>query len=154
MTLSVEIPAGVEDGTRMRLAGKGEAGARGAPPGDLYIFLSVKPHGFFSRDGADLFCRVPISMVAAALGTEIKVPTLDGREAVIKVPEGTQSGKQFRQRAKGMPVLRSKEVATSMCRFWWKHRRTSPAASANCCRNSKKIRRTRPRRNRADSSAA
>jgi molecular chaperone DnaJ len=110
ITLSVEIPAGVEDGTRMRLSGKGEAGARGAPPGDLYIFLSVKPHGFFSRDGADLFCRVPISMVAAALGTDIKVPTLDGREAVIKVPEGTQSGKQFRQRAKGMPVLRSKEM--------------------------------------------
>ncbi|MCA3633798.1 MAG: molecular chaperone DnaJ [Methylobacterium sp.] len=110
VTLAVEIPAGVEDGTRMRLAGKGEAGARGAPPGDLYIFLSVKPHGFFSRDGADLFCRAPISMVAAALGTEIKVPTLDGREAVIKVPEGTQSGKQFRQRAKGMPVLRSKEM--------------------------------------------
>ncbi|MFY8156935.1 MAG: molecular chaperone DnaJ, partial [Rhabdaerophilum sp.] len=110
VTLAVEIPAGVEDGTRMRLAGKGEAGARGAPPGDLYIFLSVKPHGFFSRDGADLFCRAPISMVAAALGTEIRVPTLDGREAVIKVPEGTQSGKQFRQRATGMPVLRSKEV--------------------------------------------
>jgi molecular chaperone DnaJ len=110
VTLSIEIPAGVEDGTRMRLAGKGEAGARGAPSGDLYVFLSVKPHGFYSRDGADLFCRVPISMVAAALGTEISVPTLDGQKVSIKVPEGTQSGKQFRQRAKGMPVLRSKDV--------------------------------------------
>ncbi|CAN1485761.1 DnaJ DnaJ-class molecular chaperone with C-terminal Zn finger domain [Rhabdaerophilaceae bacterium] len=109
-TLSVEIPAGVEDGTRMRLSGKGEAGARGAPAGDLYIFLSVKAHGFFSRDGADLFCRVPISMVSAAIGTEITVPTLDGKDTKVRVPEGTQSGKQFRQRAKGMPVLRSKEV--------------------------------------------
>lgn len=109
-TLSVNVPAGVEDGTRIRLAGEGEAGARGSPSGDLYIFLSVKPHGFYSRDGADLFCRVPISMVAAALGTDIKVPTLDGKEAAIKVPEGTQSGKQFRIRGKGMPVLRSREV--------------------------------------------
>jgi len=109
-TLSVNVPAGVEDGTRIRLAGEGEAGGRGAPSGDLYIFLSVKPHGFYSRDGADLFCRVPISMVAAALGTEIKVPTLDGKEAAIKVPEGTQSGKQFRVRAKGMPILRSRET--------------------------------------------
>jgi molecular chaperone DnaJ len=109
-TLSVNVPAGVEDGTRIRLAGEGEAGMRGAPAGDLYIFLGVKPHGFYSRDGADLFCRVPISMVAAALGTEIKVPTLDGKEALVKIPEGTQSGKQFRLRGKGMPVLRSREV--------------------------------------------
>jgi molecular chaperone DnaJ len=109
-TLSVNVPAGVEDGTRIRLAGEGEAGMRGAPSGDLYIFLGIKPHGFYSRDGADLFCRVPISMVAAALGTEIAVPTLDGTEAKIKVPEGTQSGKQFRVRGRGMPVLRSKEV--------------------------------------------
>ncbi|WP_284179411.1 molecular chaperone DnaJ [Rhabdaerophilum sp. SD176] len=109
-TLSVNVPAGVEDGTRIRLAGEGEAGMRGAPSGDLYIFLSVKPHGFYSRDGADLFCRVPISMVAAALGTEVAVPTLDGSEARIRVPEGTQSGKQFRLRNKGMPILRSKEM--------------------------------------------
>lgn len=109
-TLSVNVPAGVEDGTRIRLAGEGEAGMRGAPSGDLYIFLGVKPHGFYSRDGADLFCRVPISMVAAALGTEVKVPTLDGKEAAIKVPEGTQSGKQFRLRGRGMPILRSKDV--------------------------------------------
>ncbi|MCZ8375446.1 MAG: molecular chaperone DnaJ [Beijerinckiaceae bacterium] len=109
-TLSVNVPAGVEDGTRIRLAGEGEAGMRGAPSGDLYIFLSVKPHGFYSRDGADLFCRVPISMVAAALGTEVAVPTLDGSEARIRIPEGTQSGKQFRLRNKGMPILRSKEM--------------------------------------------
>ena len=109
-TLSVNVPPGVEDGTRIRLAGEGEAGMRGAPSGDLYIFLGVKPHAFYSRDGADLFCRVPISMVAAALGTEVKVPTLDGKEAAIKVPEGTQSGKQFRLRGKGMPVLRSKDT--------------------------------------------
>ena len=89
--------------------GEGEAGLRGGPAGDLYVFLSVKPHKLFQRDGADLFARVPISMVAAALGTEISVPTLDGSEAKVKVPEGTQSGKQFRVKAKGMPVLRSKD---------------------------------------------
>ncbi len=108
--LSVNIPAGVEDGTRIRLANEGEAGARGGPSGDLYIFISLKPHAFYQRDGADLFCRVPISMVKAALGGEFKVPTLDGGEALIKVPEGTQSGKQFRLRGKGMPVLRSRDM--------------------------------------------
>lgn len=108
-TLQISIPAGVEDGTRIRLAGEGEAGARGGPSGDLYVFLSVKPHGLYQRDGADLFCRVPISMVAAALGTEISVPTLDGTEAKVKIPEGTQSGKQFRIKAKGMPVLRTRD---------------------------------------------
>jgi molecular chaperone DnaJ len=106
-TLSVNIPAGVEDGTRIRLAGEGEAGLRGGPTGDLYIFLSIKPHEFFQRDGADLFCRVPISMTAAALGGEIEVPTIDGKKARVAVPEGTQAGKQFRLRSKGMPVLRS-----------------------------------------------
>src|ERR671921_451624 len=109
-SLSVNIPAGVEEGTRIRLAGEGEAGLRGGPPGDLYIFLSIKPHQFFQRDGADLFCRVPISMVTAALGGEFTVPTLDGSEAKVKVPEATQSGKQFRLRGKGMPVLRSRDV--------------------------------------------
>ena len=109
-TLSVNVPAGVEDGTRIRLSGEGEAGVRGGPPGDLYIFLTVKPHPFFQRDGADLFCRVPISMVSAALGGDIEVPTVDGGRAKVKVPEGTQSGKQFHLRAKGMPVLRSREV--------------------------------------------
>lgn len=109
-TLSVNVPAGVEDGTRIRLAGEGEAGMNGAPAGDLYIFVSVKPHGMFQRDGADLFCRVPISMVTATLGGELSVPTLGGTEAKVRVPEGTQSGKQFRLRGKGMPVLRSKDV--------------------------------------------
>jgi molecular chaperone DnaJ len=108
--LSVNVPAGVEDGTRIRLAGEGEAGARGGPTGDLYIFVALKPHPFYQRDGADLFCRVPISMVQASLGGEFKVPTLDGGEALVKVPEGTQSGKQFRLRGKGMPVLRSRDV--------------------------------------------
>lgn len=108
-TLSINIPAGVEDGTRIRLSGEGEAGARGGPAGDLYVFLSVKPHGLFQRDGADLFARVPLSMVAAALGTEIEVPTLDGSKAGVKIPEGTQSGKQFRVKGKGMPILRSKD---------------------------------------------
>ena len=108
-TLSVNIPAGVEDGTRIRLAGEGEAGVRGGPAGDLYIFLSVKPHEFFQRDGADLFCRVPISMAAAALGGEIEVPTIDGKRARVQITEGTQTGKQFRLKGKGMPVLRSNQ---------------------------------------------
>ncbi len=109
-SLSVNVPTGVEDGTRIRLAGEGEAGNRGGPAGDLYIFLSLKPHQFFQRDGADLFCRVPISMVTASLGGELTVPTIDGSDAKVKVPEGTQSGKQFRLRGKGMPVLRSRDV--------------------------------------------
>ena len=108
--LSVNVPAGVEDGTRIRLAGEGEAGTRGGPAGDLYIFVSTKPHPFFQRDGADLFCRVPISMVQAALGDEVVVRTVDGGEAKVKIGEGTQSGKQFKVRGKGMPVLRSRDV--------------------------------------------
>jgi molecular chaperone DnaJ len=108
-TLSVNIPAGIEDGTRIRLAGEGEAGMRGGPPGDLYIFLAIKPHPFFQRDGADLYCRVPISMVQAALGGEIGVHTLDGGESKVKIPEGTQSGRQFKIRGKGMPVLRARD---------------------------------------------
>ena len=106
--LSVNIPAGVEDGTRIRLAGEGEAGMRGGPAGDLYIFLSIAPHEFFQRDGADVFCRVPISMVTAALGGQIDVPTVDGQMTRVKVPEGTETNKQFRLKGKGMPVLRSK----------------------------------------------
>jgi molecular chaperone DnaJ len=109
-TLSVNIPAGVEDGTRIRLAGEGEAGSRGGPAGDLYIFLSIGGHGFFQRDGADLHCRVPISMVTAALGGELKVPTIDGGETRVKIPEGTQSGRRFRLQSKGMPVLRTKQM--------------------------------------------
>ncbi|MCG8562404.1 MAG: molecular chaperone DnaJ [Hyphomicrobiales bacterium] len=109
-TLSVNIPAGVEDGTRIRLAGEGEAGMRGGPAGDLYIFLAIKPHEFFQRDGADIFCRVPISMATAALGGQIEVPTVEGGRTRVKVPEGTQTGRQFRLRGKGMPVLRSKTL--------------------------------------------
>ncbi|MEL6751029.1 MAG: DnaJ C-terminal domain-containing protein, partial [Pseudomonadota bacterium] len=106
-TLSVNIPEGVEDGTRIRLAGEGEAGLRGGPPGDLYIFLSIAPHDFFQRDGADLYCRVPISMTTAALGGSVEVPTLDNNMVRVKIPEGTESGQTFRLRSKGMPVLRS-----------------------------------------------
>jgi molecular chaperone DnaJ len=109
-TLSVNIPAGVEDGTRIRLAGEGEAGVRGGPSGDLYIFLSLAAHEFFQRDGADLHCRVPIAMVQAALGGEFEVPTIDGGKTRVKVPEGTQSGRRFRLHGKGMPVLRSRQV--------------------------------------------
>jgi molecular chaperone DnaJ len=109
-TLSVNIPAGVEDGTRIRLAGEGEAGVRGGPPGDLYIFLSLAAHEFFQRDGADLHSRVPISMVNAALGGEFEVPTIAGDMARVKVPAGTQTGRRFRLHGKGMPVLRSKQV--------------------------------------------
>jgi molecular chaperone DnaJ len=106
-TLNVRIPSGVEDGTRIRLAGEGEAGARGGPQGDLYVFLSVRRHSLFERDGADVYCRVPISMVQAALGGHVEVPTLDGKMARINIPAGTQSGHQFRLRGKGMPVVRS-----------------------------------------------
>src|SRR5579863_2713484 len=109
-TLSVNVPAGVEDGTRIRLTGEGEAGMRGGPPGDLYIFLTVKPHAFFQRDGADLYCRVPISFVQAALGGEFRAPSIDGSEAKVRIPEGTQSGKQMRLKGKGMPVLRSRDM--------------------------------------------
>ncbi|MCO6386934.1 molecular chaperone DnaJ [Aliihoeflea sp. 40Bstr573] len=108
--LSVNIPAGIEDGTRIRLAGEGEAGLRGGPSGDLYIFLSLKPHEFFQRDGADLYCKVPISMTTAALGGAFEVATLDGTQTRVKVPEGTQHGRQFRMKGKGMPVLRQNQV--------------------------------------------
>jgi molecular chaperone DnaJ len=109
-TLSVNIPAGVEDGTRIRLAGEGEAGVRGGPPGDLYIFLALESHQFFQRDGADLHCRVPISMVTAALGGSFDVPAIDGSKTKVKVPEGTQSGRRFRLHGKGMPVMRTKQM--------------------------------------------
>ena len=108
-TLSVNIPPGVEDGTRIRLAGEGEAGVRGGPPGDLYIFLSMAAHPFFQREGADLHCRVPVSMVTAAIGGEFEVPTIDGGKTRVKVPEGTQSGRHFRLQGKGMPVLRARQ---------------------------------------------
>ncbi|WP_375257866.1 molecular chaperone DnaJ [Citreimonas sp.] len=104
--LSVNIPAGVETGTRIRLAGEGEAGMRGGPPGDLYIFIEVKPHDIFTREGAELQCRVPVSMTVAALGGDIEVPTIDGGRSRVKIPAGSQSGRQMRLRGKGMPALR------------------------------------------------
>jgi molecular chaperone DnaJ len=105
-TLSVNIPAGVETGTRIRLSGEGEAGLRGGPPGDLYIFIEVREHALFQRDGHDLYCRVPISFATAALGGEVEVPTIDGGRSRVKVPAGSQTGKQMRLRGKGMPALR------------------------------------------------
>lgn len=109
-SLSVNIPPGVEDGTRIRLAGEGEAGVQGGPAGDLYIFLSLAAHKFFQRDGADLHCRVPVSMVTAAMGGEFEVPTIDTGKTKVKVPSGTQSGRRFRVAGKGMPVLRSRQT--------------------------------------------
>ncbi len=106
-SLSVNIPAGVETGTRIRLAGEGEAGMRGGPTGDLYIFIEVRDHDLFQRDGSDLFCHVPVSMASAALGGDIEVPTIDGGRSRVKVPGGSQSGRQMRLRGKGMPGLRS-----------------------------------------------
>ncbi len=106
-TLQVTVPAGVEDGTRIRLAGEGEAGLRGAPAGDLYIFLSVSPHPFFERDGANIFCQVPIPMTTAALGGSIEVPAIDGGRARVSISPGSQAGQQYRLKGKGMRVLRS-----------------------------------------------
>lgn len=105
-SLQVRIPEGVENGTRIRLAGEGEAGQRGGPPGDLYIFLEMAEHPLFERDGMDLFCRIPVPMTTAALGGEIEAPTIDGGKSRVKIPAGSQSGKQLRLRAKGMPQLR------------------------------------------------
>ena len=105
-SLSVNIPAGVETGTRIRLAGEGEAGMRGGPTGDLYILIEVTEHRLFQRDGTNLYCRVPVSMVDASLGGDIEVPTIDGGRSRVKIPEGSQSGRQMRLRGKGMPALR------------------------------------------------
>ncbi|HPE25543.1 molecular chaperone DnaJ [Albidovulum sp.] len=104
--LSVNIPAGVETGTRIRLAGEGEAGMRGGPSGDLYIFIEVREHALFQRDGTNLFCRIPVSIATAALGGEVEVPTIDGGRSRVRIPEGAQTGKQMRLRNKGMPALR------------------------------------------------
>jgi molecular chaperone DnaJ len=108
-TLKVNIPAGVEDGTRIRLTGEGEAGTRGGAAGDLYVFLSVRRHQLFEREGSDVHCRVPIAMVQATLGGNIEVPTLDGKMARINIPAGAQGGHQFRLRGKGMPIVRSSQ---------------------------------------------
>ena len=104
--LSVTIPKGVDDGTRIRLAGKGEAGSRGASNGDLYLFINVYSHDLFKRSDENLFYEYPISIADAALGTSIEIPTIDGGKAKIKIPSGTQSGKQFRLKSKGMPLMR------------------------------------------------
>ena len=105
-SLSVNIPAGVETGTRIRLAGEGEAGMLGGPTGDLYIFIEVNDHKLFERDNVNLYCQVPVSIAKASLGGEIEVPTIDGGRSRVKIPEGSQSGRQMRLRGKGMPALR------------------------------------------------
>lgn len=107
-TLSVDVPAGIENGTRIRLAGEGEAGPRGGPEGDLYIFVEVKGHELFERDGADLYCALPVPMTTAALGGDIEAPTIEGGRVSINVPEGTQTGKRFRVKGKGMTRLNQK----------------------------------------------
>lgn len=113
-TLSVNIPAGVDEGTRIRLTGEGEAGARGAPAGDLYIFVHLKRHRVFERDGTTLLCRAPVSFTTAALGGEIEVPGLDREVVKIKIPAGIQSGKQLRQRGAGMPALNARGARGDM----------------------------------------
>ena len=106
-SLSVNIPAGVETGTRIRLAGEGEAGSRSGPTGDLYIFIEVEDHDIFEREGPNIYCRIPVAMATAALGGEIEVPTIDGGKSRVKIPNGSQSGTQMRLKGKGMPGLRS-----------------------------------------------
>ncbi|MDA9855606.1 molecular chaperone DnaJ [Paracoccaceae bacterium] len=106
-SLSVNVPAGVETGTRIRLSNEGEAGLRGGPAGDLYIFIEVREHKIFQRDGSSLFCRIPVSMSGAALGGDIEVPTMDGGRSRVKIPAGSQSGRQMRLRGKGMPAIKS-----------------------------------------------
>lgn len=106
-TLSVNIPAGVDDGMRLRLGGEGEAGARGAPAGDLYVFISVAKHPFFERDGSSIHCQVPIPMITAALGGSVDVPTIDGATARLTIEAGTQTGQKFRLKGKGMSTLQS-----------------------------------------------
>lgn len=104
-TLKVKIPAGVDTGRRIRLTGEGEAGTQGGPKGDLYVLLAIKPHKLFKRDGANLFCRVPITVTKASLGGEMQVPTIEGKVTKVKIPAGTQTGQQFRLKGKGMTVL-------------------------------------------------
>ena len=106
-TLSVAIPAGIEDGVRIRLSGEGEAGAANAPAGDLYVHVAIRPHDIFQRDGANIYCRVPLRMTQAALGGDVEVPVIDGSRAKVKITAGTQTGDQFRLRGKGFSVLRS-----------------------------------------------
>jgi molecular chaperone DnaJ len=116
-SLKVRIPAGVDDGMRLRVGGEGEAGIGGGPPGDLYVVIHVREHPLFAREGQDLQCEVPISLVQAALGAEIEVPTLEGRVAM-RIPEGTQPGKVMRLRGKGMPSLRTGERGDQFVRIF------------------------------------
>jgi molecular chaperone DnaJ len=115
-TLSVKVPAGVDNGDRIRLAGEGEAGANAAPPGDLYVEVRVRPHRIFERDGDDLYCEVPIPFSMAALGGELDIPTLDG-QVKLKVPEETQTGRMFRLKGKGVKSVRSQRTGDLMCRI-------------------------------------
>jgi molecular chaperone DnaJ len=126
-TLAVKIPPGVEDGTRIRLAGEGDAGMRGGPPGDLYLFMSVKPHSLFERDGPDLYCRAHVPMCSAALGGDVEIATIDGERSVISIPSGAQTGRRFRLKGKGMTQVtttasRRSSVAKS---FVWEIRTAS-----------------------------
>ncbi|MBT9444494.1 MAG: molecular chaperone DnaJ [Hyphomonadaceae bacterium] len=107
-TLSVKIPPGVEDGTRIRLSGEGDLGGRGGPPGDLYLFLSVRAHKLFERDGMELFCRIPVPMTKAALGGDIEVPTIDGGKQSLTIVSGAQTGRRFRLKHQGMPRLQGR----------------------------------------------
>jgi molecular chaperone DnaJ len=106
-TLKVNVPAGIEAGRRIRLTGEGEAGLKGGPSGDLYVLIGVKSHKFYQREGANLYCRVPVSMTDAALGGEVNIPTIEGGKAEVKIPAGTQTGQQFRLKGKGMSILQS-----------------------------------------------
>jgi molecular chaperone DnaJ len=108
--LSVNVPSGVETGTRIRLSNEGEAGVRGGPKGDLYIFIEVSDHSIFERDGNNLFCRIPVSMTSAAIGGDIEVPSIDGGRSRVKIPAGSQTGRQMRLRSKGMPAIRGSAV--------------------------------------------
>jgi molecular chaperone DnaJ len=114
-SLSVKIPAGVDSGDRIRLAGEGEPGENGGPPGDLYVQVGIRPHPIFQRDGANLHCEVPISFPVAALGGELEVPTLDGRVS-LKIPEGTQTGAHFRLRGKGVRSIRGSGTGDLICK--------------------------------------
>ena len=114
--LKVKIPAGVDNGSRLRVSNEGEAGAKGGPSGDLYVYLYVKPHKFFERDGTTVLCEVPINIVQATLGADIKVPTLDG-QVTMKIPEGTQPGKVMRIKGKGIPSLRNSSRGDQLVRI-------------------------------------
>ena len=113
--MEVNIPAGVEDGSRIRLSGQGEAGMRGSPAGDLYIFVSIRQHPIFQREGATIECQIPIPLVTAVLGGSVDVPTVEGNWGKVTIPAGTQSGQKFRLKSKGMSVLRSSNRGDMYC---------------------------------------